>query len=199
MPGESWWDRIQPSLPEGGDGSYEMGLHRSPSYFPAIDSLPADWSAFDARKLRLSLLLLAHCTSFLRLVTSPQRPATAQRALRAVNAAAVAEAFCQCVSAKQRLAGSSSGESSTRAWLQSPQPVQPAAQDREEDRGDPELTGTLCRLAEGLICVVHNCALADAGQLAPVAAQRVVEAAERFPSHSFTRQVARWVRDLQLK
>lgn len=194
-------------MPEGANGEgYEQELHRAPSYFPAIDTLPADWSAFDARKLRLSLLLLGSCTSFLRLVTSPQRPATAQRALRAVNATAVAEAFCQCVSAKQRLAGggdsgaATEGGGPTKAWLQSPQPVQPAAQDRAEDGGDAELAGALSRLTEGLICVVHNCALAGkAGQLAPAAAQRVLEAAECFPSHSFTRQVARWVRDLQLK
>jgi hypothetical protein len=107
----------------------------------------------------------------------------------------VTEAFCQCAAARLRIVGSdaaSGAGSSGREWLQ--------AEDREEERGaDAEVAGALLRTAEGLVCVLHNCALAGTGLLTAQAAQRVAGTADRFPSHSFTRQVARWIRDLQLK
>lgn len=151
--------------------------------------MPADWSAFDARKLRLSLRLLEHCAAFLRLVTSPQRQTDVQRTVRAVNTAALAEAFCQCAAAGLRLSPASAPSEANREWL-----LQSGSR-AEED----ELAGALLRVTESLACAVHNCALVAPGQLAVHEALRVVDAAEMFPAHSFTRQVARWIKDLQLK
>lgn len=233
-----WWERIQPSA------GYEAEWDRTQAPAAAAGDMPADWTVFDDRKLQLSLQVVSHCAAFLRLVTSPQRTGTAAWELRAVNAFAIVEAFCQCAALSQQLMASAASSTSSSAsaatgsrhepivdraafllgspvgakagdaalnWLQSPLPIQAPAEgcsDESAVEGSArrEAGEALLRIAEGLICTVHNCALLSGGGQASTAAslpterlQRVLDVAETFPSHSLIRQVARWIRDLMLQ
>jgi hypothetical protein len=185
--------------------------------------MPADWSEFDDRKLRLSLQVLAHCCTFLRLASSPQRAAVSHTGPRTINAVAAMEAFCRCATLSEELLAAPTAEApvnsvfataasmvDARSWLQSPLAVQPgraadsSAEQWEEGTRRREVADALLLAAENLICAVHNCALAGADSGAATAlpsqqTQRLLEVAAAFPSHSFIRQVARWVKDLLLK
>lgn len=154
---------------------------------------------FDNSKLRFSLQLLAHCVTFVRLATSLQRGEKAKRAQQAVNSGALVEAFCQCAALGLRLdqgAGAAAGTQRASAdplgWLQTSLPAE-----SEGDVGARAVAQELLQVAEGLACAIHNCAAAGTSKhLSEVGAQRVLKAAEGFPSHSFARQVARWIKDV---
>lgn len=186
--------------------------------------MPPDWSVFDQRKLQLSLQVLTHCCTFLRLSSSPQRAAASPTGLRATQAVVAMDAFCRCAALSQELLTAATAEApsnsilataasliDTRSWLQSPLAAQPSrtadgsGAQWEEGTGRRVVADALLLAAENLICAVHNCALtsADGGEassaLSSQQTQRVLEIAAAFPSHSFIRQVARWIKDLLLK
>lgn len=84
--------------------------------------------------------------------------------------------------------------------------------DAAENAGRLAVAESLLVIAENLICVVHSLAQLQAASngssnsksgavlgstgLSAEATQRVLDAAEAYPPHSFIRQVARWVKDL---
>lgn len=109
-------------------------------------------------------------------------------------------------------------------WLRSPLPVQPSAlprtpapgagpdvatagnyvitADADESDGKAAIAAQLLLISENLICAVHNLVLlgqqqgSNRGQAGDV--QKVLTVANQFAPHSFIRQVARWVKDLNL-
>lgn len=68
--------------------------------------MPADWTVFDSKKLQLGLRIVSHAAVLLRLVSSPL-VVRRHRDLQAVNANAVAEAFCRCAALSEQLRASS--------------------------------------------------------------------------------------------
>jgi len=236
---ENWWSRIEPSGGPDSD-SYEADWHRTMCEGASGEGMPADWSLFDKKKLRLSLQVLLHCSSFCRLITCAPGGSGSNcmmHGARSISADALCEAFCLCATLSQQLLHGASGNSALHNDSSSESVLNTAArlfgspvgfagrglkqgaetgavdegQMWPEGSGRREVLDALLKVSENLICAVHSCALntdssnssnnsnsGDVVSLSAQGARRVLEVAEAFPSHSFIRQVARWVRDQML-
>lgn len=215
-----WWIKVTPAAKSdltlqhmlasaGGDGAHS----------PFV----AEWTEFDQRKLQHALQMLLHGATFLRVLTAQHvqlhRQGGAVRSPPAsifsfVDVEALTVAFCQvsaCVDLVQTQHSPHSAATLSALWLTSAQTsvATGAGYHERKWRGVVEL---LIVVAENLICLIQDLTLlvAQEGTMNRIgssaggdflrkwygAVQKVLRAAEDvYPTHSFVRQVARWVSD----
>lgn len=175
---------------------------------------PPGWSLFDQAKLMLSLRVTSLAAAFLRRHSSTLSSgspssfnASATGGHLAIDFNAVALAFMTCAGLSYREGASSS---SSAQWLMNPSAIEhPSSSFVMIVMGEKDLDSrgqsiqdaipALLYVAENLICVLHN--LNSSASIQEKACwtldlDRCVRVAERdFPSHSFIKQVGRWIRD----
>lgn len=174
---------------------------------------PLNWTLFDQKKLMISLRVTSLAAAFLRRKSGTSENSSfsfegpGEGGFLAMDFDAITLAFAGCAGLCSRKGSTSS---SSVQWLMStsstdaPSALLPMGYDIR-DRTGPGGQGVnsalpaLQYIIENLICVLHNMnASASTGEKACWALDldRCVRIAERdFPSHSFIKQVGRWIRD----
>ena len=174
---------------------------------------PPGWSMFDQTKLMLSLRVTSLAAAFLRrrsgiLATgSSTLTGAAAGSLLAIDFDAVTLAFTKCAELSQKEGSSSSSSSQwlvNQSSIEHPsssfalsvideRSLQPAGQSIQD------AVPALLYVVENLICVLHNLNAAASTQERAcwtLDLDHCVRITERdFPSHSFVKQVGRWIRD----
>ena len=207
-----WWARYLPATPQEESLSKQIVATSADSGREQIGLVtPPGWSLFDQNKLMLSLKVTSLAAAFLRkrscTLSSGSVPFDGGEGdLLAMDFDAIAVAFVACAGYSCQ----GSLPSSSVQWLTNSSAIEPSfssssltivnAEDRS--RTDQEVNNALPALlyiAENLICVLHNMNGAASTQERACWAldlDRCVGVAERdFPSHSYVKQVGRWIRD----
>jgi hypothetical protein len=214
--GCGWWASFPPTTPHeemlnqqqaGGDEELDRGDGGNGIL------TPLNWTLFDQKKLLLSLRVTSLAAAFLRRKsgTSENSSFSFERpgeGLLAMDFDAITLAFAACAGLCNRKGAASS---SSVHWLMSPSSTDapsflvPVEYDHGDRIGPVGVQGVnsalpaLQYIIENLICVLHNMnAAASTAEKACWALDldRCVSIAERdFPSHSFIKQVGRWIRD----
>jgi hypothetical protein len=175
---------------------------------------PSGWTQFDQKKSLLSLRVTSLAAAFLRkrsctLISGSSGYDGGEGDMLAIDFDAIAAAFISCAGlACQK----GSPSSSSVQWLTGTSAIEPSysssslalvtADDRTPRTSDKEINNSipaLLYITENLICVLHNMNAAASTQERACWAldlDRCVGVAERdFPSHSYVKQVGRWIRD----
>ena len=218
--GCGWWASFPPSTPQeellnqqqagGGEGEE---LDRGNGGNGIIT--PLNWTLFDQKKLMFSLRVTSLASAFLRRKSGTTENSSfsfegpGEGGLLAMDFNAITLAFVACAGLCNRKGATSS---SSVQWLMSPSSTDapsalvPLGYDHGDRQGPgPGVQGVnsalpaLQYIIENLICVLHNMnAAASTAEKACWALDldRCVRIAEQdFPSHSFIKQVGRWIRD----
>ena len=213
--GSGWWASFPPS------SIAEFEMHEKQIGIPQTDGsdsgpneefrleTPPSWTIFDQKKLNLGLRVTSLAAAFLRRRSGTSENSSfcfqsaADGGLLAIDFDAVAATFITCAGLCRPR-----GAHPSMQWLMNPYTVDSSssmALSRQDHSSADSGVGvdsalpTLQFIVENLICVLHNMnSAASAPERAcwALSLNKCVCVTERdFPSHSFVKQVGRWIRD----